>query len=107
MHVAVYHNEKNGMTPVALVDTPDGLSTDEMLEYAFRWTNNIGGSWSGRETFFGQPNSDYNERVTFIAAAHPKGYGHRSTSVGDLMYIGSNCYEVMPFGFELRQEEVA
>ena len=35
MYVSVYHNEKNGMTPVALVDTPDGLSTDEMLEYAF------------------------------------------------------------------------
>lgn len=114
MKVIVHHREmtESGMfgnnKAVAVVDAPDDLTATEAMSYAFRWTNNVEGSWSKPETFrwMGEiiENGDYNERVKFIAEAHPEGYGERSTSVGDLMYIGFDCYEVMPNGFRQIKE---
>ena len=48
MQVAVIHTafEESPRT-VAFVNIPeDARSTDEALEYAYRWTNNVMGSWS-------------------------------------------------------------
>ena len=115
MYILVTHREMNESgvfgkdKEVAIVDAPDELDVIESLSYAFRWTNNVDGSWSKPRTFqlssgeIIHDNGDYNERCNFIAEAHPKGYGERSTSVGDLMTIklsdGCSTWEVMPNGF--------
>ena len=106
MQIHVYHADYPGselISHVAVVDTPENLSMDEALEYAFRWTNNVDGSWSKDKTFrfFGEmhDNGDYNERVKCTAEPHPEGYGTRSTSVGDFMMTGNESFEVMPNGF--------
>ena len=103
MKVSVIH-AAFGDTPhvVAFVDVPDG--TDEMnaMEYAYRWTNNVMGSWSRKEKFFedGSENGDYNENVTVMAPLHEGGMGLRSTSMGDQMLVGTKKYEVAMLGFE-------
>jgi len=117
MYILVTHREmdESGVfgseKEVAIVDVPNELHGDTIkcLSYAFRWTNNVDGSWSKPRTFqlsngeFIHDNGDYNERCNFIAEAHPQGYGERSTSVGDLMTIrlddGTATFEVMPNGF--------
>jgi|GEM_PF-2851516 len=116
MNILVTHREMNESgvfgndKEVAVVDAPANLDVIEMLSYAFRWTNNVDGSWSKPRTFqlsngeIIHDNGDFNERVKFIAEAHPQGYGERSTSVGDLMTIvlprvGVQIWEVMPNGF--------
>ena len=116
MKILVTHREMNELgvfgndKEVAIVNAPDELDTIKALSYAFRWTNNVDGSWSKSRTFqlsngeIIHDNGDYNERVTFIAEPHPQGYGERSTSVGDLMTIvcprvGVRIWEVMPNGF--------
>ena len=106
MLIHVHHAEYPGsdlIEHVAVVDAPDHLDTIESLSYAFRWTNNVDGSWSKDKTFrfFGEThdNGDYNERVKCTAKPHPEGYGTRSTSVGDIMCVGSDMFEVMPNGF--------
>jgi len=120
MYILVTHREMNESgvfgndKEVAIVDAPDELDTIEALSYAFRWTNNVDGSWSKPRKFqlsngeIIHDNGDYNERCNFIAEAHPKGYGERSTSVGDLMTIvlsdGAATWEVMPNGFRKIKE---
>jgi hypothetical protein len=111
MIINVYHAEHPGSDSidyVARVDAPETLTVDEALEYAFRWTNNVDGSWSKGETFvfLGDTveNGDFNERVNCVANPHPQGYGTRSTSVGDWMVIGDVWYEVMPMGFRISNQ---
>jgi len=103
MKVSVIHSAF-GDTPhvVAFVDVPDGTETNEALEYAYRWTNNVMGSWSRKEQFFedGSENGDYNENVTVMAPLHEGGMGLRSTSMGDQMLVGTTKYEVAMVGFE-------
>ena len=79
-----------------------------VLDYAFRWTNNIEGSWSK------DGNSDTNPNVTFLGEyfVDEEGveYGARSTTVGDLVvlqfpleyghYEVLGVYRVANFGFE-------
>jgi hypothetical protein len=64
---------------------------EEILDYAFRWTNNIEGSWSK------DGNSDSNPDVTFLGKyfVDKEGfeYGARSTMVGDLIIIQLTSYE--------------
>ena len=104
MKVTVYHREMTNtgfdgpMTRVAVVEAPTDNIMDA-LEYAFRWTNNVMGSWSRNDI---EDNGDFNENVTRVAPLCEGGYGLRSTSVGDIMYVdykNSPCYEVMPMGF--------
>ena len=103
MKVSVIHSAF-GDTPhvVAFVDVPDGTETNEALEYAYRWTNNVMGSWSRKEKFFedGTENGDYNENVTVMAPLHEGGMGLRSTSMGDQMLVGTTKYEVAMVGFK-------
>ena len=103
MKVSVIH-AAFGDTPhvVAFVDVPDGTDDMNAMEYAYRWTNNVMGSWSRKEKFFedGSENGDYNENVTVMAPLHKDGMGLRSTSMGDQMLVGTKKYEVAMLGFE-------
>ena len=101
--VAVIHTAfEDSPRTVAFVDVPELPSTNEMLEYAYRWTNNVMGSWSIKEEFFegGEKNGDYNPNVTVMAPLHEGGMGLRSTSMGDQMLIGNKKYKVAFAGFE-------
>ena len=117
MKVTVYHNEslfarnndeKKVFTRVAVVEAPmDDVM--EALEYAYRWTNNIQGSWSIKEFTLEadngvtMQNGDYNENVTVMAdlpVYEGKTFGMRSTSMGDQMLMGTTKYKVAIVGFE-------
>lgn len=106
MKVAVIHTAfEDAPNTVAFVDTPFAVA-EEALEYAYRWTNNVMGSWSIKKEYFenGEENGDYNENVTVMAPLHVddngKQWGLRSTSVGDQMLVGNVKYKVANFGFE-------
>lgn len=93
---------------VAFVEVGDRTGTDA-LEYAYRRTNNIMGSWSRGATFEfnGETvvNEDFSEDVTVMAelpVSERTGetMGLRSTSMGDQMLLGNVKYEVAAFGFK-------
>ena len=77
----------------------------ECLEYAYRWTNNVLGSWSIKKTSFPDPangdriNGDYNEDVT-VLAPRADGMGLRSTSMFDRMIADGKTYKVDMMGFK-------
>ena len=107
MRVTVYHNENLfaraepnvTFTRMAVVEAPmDDVM--EALEYAYRWTNNVMGSWSRTDI---EDNGDFNPNVTLVAPLEG-GYGHRSTSVGDVMFTEDGKYEVAPMGFKKCEE---
>ena len=101
--VAVIHTAfEDKPSTVAFVDVDPSLSLNKKLEYAYRWTNNVMGSWSRDEEVFedGTPNGDFNPAVTRVAPLHEDGMGLRSTSVGDQMLVGNKKYVVARFGFE-------
>ena len=90
---------------VAFVEVGERTGTDA-LEYAYRRTQNIDGSWSkgpvieweGQE----HDNGDYSEDITVMQPLHVsegKTYGLRSTSVGDHILFGTVKYRVDSFGF--------
>ena len=102
MKIIVKHMERNeitgdveGFTPVALVDVTDlsNHAVEEQLEYAFRYTNNIMGSWSKK---IGE---DANDDVT-VLVEREDGLGLRSTSMGDRMEINGTEYRVTMVGFK-------
>ena len=106
MKVIVQHMNRNeitgnteGFTNVAEVDVSSlaNNSRMDMLEYAYRWTNNIMGSWSRTDI---EDNGDYNPDVTRLVPLHEGGYGLRSTMMFDRMIIDGTTYEVSAFGFE-------
>ena len=94
-------------TVVALVNVPEEFDTIDALEYAYRRTNNIEGSWSKGEfiEFNGDTfiNGDYSENVTVMAPLPINNgveYGLRSTSVGDEMIFEGKKFKVSSFGFK-------
>ena len=93
--VAVIHTAFEGKpSTVAFVEIPDDAeSTIDKLEYAYKWTNNIHGSWSLKI------GNDANPNVTVVGDISD-GMGLRSTSVGDQMLLGTEKYVVAPMGFE-------
>lgn len=102
MQVAVIHTAfEDSPRTVAFVNVPDGTETNEALEYAYRWTNNVMGSWSRKEEVFadGETNGDFNPNVTVMAPLE-NGMGLRSTSMGDQMLLGTTKYKVAMCGFE-------
>jgi len=90
---------------VAFVEVGERTGTDA-LEYAYRRTQNIEGSWSkgpviewDGET---HDNGDYSADITVVAPLETvdgKTYGLRSTSVGDHILFGTVKYKVDSFGF--------
>ena len=102
MKIIVKHMERNeitgdveGFTSVALVDVTDlsNHAVEEQLEYAFRYTNNIMGSWSKK---IGE---DANDDVE-VLIEREDGLGLRSTSMGDRMEINGTEYRVTMVGFK-------
>ena len=92
--VAVIHTAfEDKPSTVALVQTKEGMSLIEKLEYAYRWTQNIMDSWSLKMP------EDGNDAVTVVGDISD-GYGLRSTSVGDQILVGTEKYVVAPFGFQ-------
>lgn len=108
MKVTVKHMERNeisgnveGFTDVAIVDASHAATTEEALEYAYRWTNNVMGSWSIKKEYLvgiGQ-NGDYNDAVT-VLRQRPDGMGQRSTMTFDRMEVNGIVYEVSMVGFK-------
>ena len=98
MRVTVFHKADREGTSFDRMCVVEAPCTDVMdaLEYAYRWTNNINGSWSRSDL---KDNADSNENVTEIAPL-VDGMGHRSTSMFDRMAIEGAWYEVAGFGFE-------
>ena len=101
--ITVLHRKRNvedrreAYVAVALVDIPEGGSDIESLEYAYRWTNNVMGSWSLRE------GEDCNERVTVIGTYHEldgKVFGLRSTMMDDMMILNGELWRVATMGFD-------
>lgn len=106
MDIKVYHKDWNTgeFVHVANVDIGQNFNVEHVLEYAYRWTNNVEGSWSIKEKVFddGHVNGDYNERVDVVAPLHiidGRTYGLRSTSIDDMMIINGEEYIVNTFGF--------
>ena len=101
MNVTVIHKAFED-TPITVAEVETTLNTvDEALEYAYRWTNNVMGSWSRPEKTFsnGDKNGDYNPAVTTLAPLHD-GMGLRSTSMGDEMIVDGKTFKVAMLGFE-------
>ena len=107
--VAVIHTAfEDTPQTVACVDVPEFPTTMEALEYAYRWTNNLAGSWSKGEILTGDNggtinNGDYNKNVTVMSdlpVYDGVTYGLRSTSVNDQMLIGNQKYVVAGCGFK-------
>lgn len=95
-----------GFTNVAEVNVWHTEDVDAALEYAYRYTNNVSGSWSIKlrdmtlrdGTMF--ENGDYNDDVTVLVPLHANGMGLRSTSVFDRMVVNGKTYKVDMMGFE-------
>jgi len=91
---------------VAFVEVGDRTGVDA-LEYAYRRTQNIEGSWSKGPVIEWEgethDNGDYSQDITVMAplTITPEGkeYGLRSTSVGDHILFGTVKYKVDSFGF--------
>ena len=106
MKVTVVHTAfEDAPRIVAEVDAPQA-KVEEALEYAYRWTNNVMGSWSIKREMISEDyaNGDLNDAVTVKAPLHvdDKGqeWGHRSTSVGDMMHVNGRTFEVASLGFQ-------
>ena len=98
--LAVIHTAfEDKPSTVAFVDVDESLSLIDKLEYAYRWTNNIGGSWSMKI------GPDANDNVELLAPLHwsEKRQAHmglRSTMTFDEMIVDGKTFKVDSFGFE-------
>ena len=111
--VQVLHFDRDGLggrwyEHVATVDAPVilGDNINHALEYAYRHTQNLGGSWSMEKTlnvrgeFYQNP--DFNPRVTVVKPLDGDNvgkWGHRSSMIGDRMIINGQIFKVDSFGF--------
>jgi len=103
MKITVEHANRNRetgdvetFTAVAEVQIPAELydydKTQEALEYAYRWTNNIEGSWSIKKASFtledgsSVANGDFNNDVV-VLKNREDGLGQRSTMAFDRFII--------------------
>tara|TARA_B100000212_G_scaffold624_1_gene442 strand:- start:554 stop:856 length:303 start_codon:yes stop_codon:yes gene_type:complete len=97
MKVTVVHTAfEDAPQIVAEVNSPHA-KVEEALEYAYRWTNNVMGSWSRDDL---EDNGDFNPNVKRVAPLHEGGMGLRSTSVGDMMHVDGRSFEVARLGFQ-------
>ena len=122
MEIMVFHKKSDrntgddmGLGRMAIIECGD-REIDDALEYAWKRTNNIYGSWSRGRYVEGDINNDYSEDIKEIATREKgwdgKEYGHRSSMVGDYFVKcppdGIGVYEpyrVAPCGFEKVTDE--
>ena len=88
------------------VGTRTGMSA---LEYVYRVTQNIEGSWSKGEWFDdGTENPDYNQDIQLttdlIVDEEGTVWGLRSTSMGDVVELQGRRYVVAAMGFKPEEE---
>lgn len=94
---------EEGETPKAVARvTTSGMDLFQATEYAYRWTNNIDGSWSMK---LGEDANDDVEVIAPLIQHNGKAYGLRSTSVGDVMIVDDgegfvDTFKVAGMGFE-------
>lgn len=100
MKIIVKHMEMNkttgaveGYTPVAEVNAWQFNDVNEALEYAYRYTNNVMGSWSKK---IGE---DANDDVT-VLVEREDGLGLRSSMMGDRFEVAGVDYKVAMMGFK-------
>ena len=100
MKIIVKHMEMNretgdveGFTPVAAVDAWQFNDVNEALEYAWRYTNNVMGSWSLK---IGE---DANDDVE-VLVKREDGMGLRSSMMGDRFEVNGVDYRVAMAGFK-------
>lgn len=100
MKIIVKHMEMNretgdveGFTPVAAVDAWQFNDVNEALEYAWRYTNNVMGSWSLK---IGE---DANDDVE-VLVKREDGLGLRSSMMGDRFEVDGVDYRVAMAGFK-------
>ena len=99
MQVTVFHKdfENNSFVRVAVVNAPMN-DVNEALEYAYRYTNNVDGSWSLK---IGSDANDNVEVVGELPVVDGKTYGLRSSMMFDRFYVqGDDAYEVAMMGFD-------
>ena len=96
MKITVVHKAFEDTPYVAAEVEYEGDSVESGLEYAYRWTNNVMGSWSRDDI---EDNGDFNPAVKRVADLHEDGMGLRSTSVGDMMHVDGRSFEVAMMGF--------
>ena len=97
--VAVIHTAfEDKPSTVAFVNVKEDMTLIEKLEYAYRWTQNIVGSWSLKI------GDDANSNVTVMGDISD-GMGLRSTSMGDQILVGNKKYVVAMMGFETLEGE--
>ena len=97
--VAVIHTAfEDSPSTVAFVNVKEDMTLSEKLEYAYRWTQNIVGSWSLKI------GDDANNNVTVMGDVS-SGMGLRSTSMGDQILVGNKKYVVAMMGFETLEGE--
>jgi len=82
--------------------TTSGLDLFQATEYAYRYTNNLDGSWSMK---LGEDANDDVEVIAPLISHNGNTYGLRSTSVGDVMIVDdglgfTDYFKVAGFGFE-------
>ena len=82
--------------------TTSGLDLFQATEYAYRYTNNVDGSWSMK---IGEDANDNVQVIAPLIQHEGKQYGLRSTSVGDVLLVDDgegfrDYFRVAGFGFE-------
>ena len=79
------------------------------LDYAYRWTNNLEGSWSKKELWLFDSsnkmveNGDFNVDVEVVAPlpkVDGKLFGLRSSMMGDKFVVNGKEFAVATFGFD-------
>ena len=94
---------EEGESPRAVAKvTTSGLDLFQATEYAYRYTNNLDGSWSMK---LGEDANDDVEVIAPLISHNGNTYGLRSTSVGDVMIVDDgegfvDYFKVAGFGFE-------
>ena len=105
MKVTVQHIEQDrntgavvGFTDVAEVNVWHIEDVDAALEYAYRYTNNVDGSWSMK--IGGDANDDVTVLAPLLVTADGRKMGLRSTSMFDRMVVNGKTYKVDMVGFK-------
>ena len=107
MIVTVFHHDfparPDDLTLVARVNAWTAETPEAALEYAWRRTQNIDGSWSRGARLPSGMNGDFSADVEVVASLpviDGTTYGLRSSMVGDVFEIDGDRYRVANLGFE-------
>lgn len=87
-----------GFEDVAEVSVTHTDNIDDALEYAYRYTNNVDGSWSMK--IGSDANEDVKVLSPFYVDSNGKEWGHRSTMMRDRMIVDGRTFKVAMCGFE-------